>query len=284
MGSDGADETVWTRDGRELHAVVYGEGSPTVVFEAGMGASRSSWGAVLPGVAERTTAVVYDRSGLGRSPADPGPRDLRRLVDDLVDVLDHLADRGSAPFVLVGHSWGGPIIRGAAAQRPDRVAGLVLVDATDELCDLITTKGNERLERWSRPVVPVLARLGLVRMMVKQQAASLPEPARGEMIAEDGTPTSMRAYQAESAPSIPDLRRLRAHPEPQPDVPVTLISGGKSGRLGRKRRDALVAAHRTRAEAAPRGRHVIAPDSGHYVPFTDPALVTAEILRLITPP
>lgn len=286
MGTEGADETVRTRDGRELHAVVYGQATsatPTVVFEAGMGASRSSWGAVLPGVAERTTAVVYDRSGLGRSPADPAPRELRRLVDDLVDVLDHLSARGEAPFVLVGHSWGGPIIRGAAAQRPDRVAGLVLVDATDELCDLITTKGNERLERWSRPVVPVLARLGLVRMMVKQQAAALPEPARGEMIAEDGTPTSMRAYLAESAPSIPDLRRLRAHPEPQLDVPVTVISGGKAGRLGRKRRDALIAAHRTRAESTPRGRHVIAPGSGHYVPFTDPALVTEEILRLVSP-
>jgi len=281
MGTEGADETVRTRDGRALHAVVHGAGgaaTPTVVFEAGMGASRCSWGAVLPGVAERTRAVVYDRSGLGRSPADPAHRDLRRLVDDLVDVLDHFAP---GPFVLVGHSWGGPIVRGAAAQRPDRIAGLVLVDATDEGCDLIMTKANERLERWTRPVMPLVARLGLVRMMVRKLAAQLPEPARSEMVAEDGTPAAMRAHLAESAGSIADLRRLRDHAEPEPDVPLTVISGARSSRLGRSRRDALIAAHRTRADAAAQGRHVLAPDSTHYVPFTDPALVTTEILRLI---
>lgn len=273
--------TVQTRDGRELYIEQQGQGGPVVLFEAGMGASRSSWGAVVPGVAERTTAVVYDRSGLGRSPADPAPRDLRRLVDDLVDVLDALDARGDGPYVLVAHSWGGPIVRGAAAQRPDRIAGLVLVDATDELCDLIMTKGNERLERWTRPVMPVLARLGLVRKMVQRLAAALPEPARSDMIAEDGTPTAMRAHQAEVAGSIADLRLLRDHPEPLPDVPVTVISGGRSGRMGRKRRDTLIAAHRARAASVPQGRHVVSPTSGHFVPFTDPAIVTTEILRLL---
>ena len=77
----------------------------------------------------RTTAVVYDRSGLGRSPADPKSRTLHRLASDL---LDHL---GHGPFVLVAHSWGGPIVRVAAAASPGRVAGLVLVDQTDEGCD-----------------------------------------------------------------------------------------------------------------------------------------------------
>jgi pimeloyl-ACP methyl ester carboxylesterase len=271
---------VRTRDGREIHVERHGQGGPVVVLEAGMGASRCSWGAVVPGVAERTTAVVYDRSGLGRSPADPAPRRLDRLVDDLVDVLGGLGD---GPFVLVGHSWGGPIVRGAAARVPDRIAGLVLVDATDEGCDLILTRRNERAERWMRPVMPILTRLGLVRWMVRRLAASLPEPAATDMVAEDTTPAAMRAYQAEVAGSIADLRHLRDHPEPLPDVPLTVISGGSAGPMGRKRRDALIAAHQARAASATQGRHVIAPDSGHYVPFTDPALITTEILRLVTP-
>jgi hypothetical protein len=79
-----------TRDGRTLYVERQGTGWPTVVFEAGMGSSRSAWGAVVPAVAERTTTVVYDRSGLGRSPATRQPRVLSRLVDDLTDVLDHL--------------------------------------------------------------------------------------------------------------------------------------------------------------------------------------------------
>lgn len=267
-----------TRDGRELYLERHGQGAPTVVFEAGMGSSRSAWGAVVPLVAERTTAVAYDRSGLGRSPRDPGPRDLARLVDDLVDVLDHL---GAGPFVLVGHSWGGPIVRGAATRRPDRVAGLVLVDQSDEGCDLMLSRSNERAERLTRPVVPVLARLGLIRLAVRGLAARLPEPAAGEMRREDGTVAATRTHQAEVAGSIADLRRLRDAPETLPDVPVTLISGGRSGRLGGGRRQALIDAHWARAEALPQGRHVVAEQSGHYVPFTEPEVVVAEVLRIV---
>ena len=102
-------------------------------------------------VAARTTTVAYDRSGLGRSSHDPAPRVLSRLVDDLVDVLDHLGD---GPFVLVGHSWGGPIVRCAAAEVPDRVAGLVLVDQTDERCDLFFAKSVSRSPSPSAPSTP----------------------------------------------------------------------------------------------------------------------------------
>lgn len=274
---DGGD--VATRDGRRLHVERHGRGEPVVVFEAGMGASRSSWGAVVPAVAERTTAVVYDRSGLGRSPRDTEPRVLARLVDDLVDLLGQLGD---SPVVLVGHSWGGPIVRGAAARRPDRIAGLVLVDQSDEGCAMMLSQANERFERLTRPVVPVLARLGLIRLAVKRLAARLPEPAASAMRREDGTVAAARTHQAEVASSLADLRHLRDHPETLPDVPVTLISGGRYGRLDGGRRPALMAAHRARAESLPQGRHVVAEASGHYVPFTEPDVIVAEILRIVT--
>src|SRR5688500_15138546 len=101
-------ETVRTRDGRSLYVERAGTGAPTVVFESGMGCSRDAWALVAPTVAMRAGVVVYDRSGLGRSPADERPRTFDRLVDDLCDVLDAV---GAPPYVLVGHSWGGPIVR-----------------------------------------------------------------------------------------------------------------------------------------------------------------------------
>ena len=104
-----------------------------MVFESGMGASGSMWGAVLPGIAARTRAVAYDRAGLGRSDPDPQPRTLARMTDDLVALLEHLGDDH---YVLVGHSWGGPIVRTTAARRPELIAGLVLVDASDERMEL----------------------------------------------------------------------------------------------------------------------------------------------------
>jgi pimeloyl-ACP methyl ester carboxylesterase len=272
------EQHISTRDGRRLYAERAGGGRPVVVFEAGMGASRNMWGAVAPIVAERTSTVVYDRSGLGRSPADTQPRTLGRLADDLVDVLDHL---GAGPFVLVGHSWGGPIVRVAASRVPDRIAGIVLVDATDEDCELFYSKANERQSTMMIRFGPAMARLGLIRLGVKKLAAQLPQPAADGMRAEDGTVGAVRTMGAELASCIADTRALRANPPELPDVPVTVISGMVTTRVERGRRPDLIAAHRIRAAAHPRGRHVEATASSHYVPFTEPELIATEVQRML---
>ncbi len=276
--SGAGDPEVTTRDGRRLHAERHGHGSPTVVFEAGMGFSRSSWGAVIPLVAELTSVVAYDRSGLGRSPRDPAPRDLARLAADLVDVLGAL---GTGPFVLVGHSWGGPIVRSAAAMAPDRVAGLVLVDQTDEGCDLFFSRAQAVQTAISGPLMRVMARTGLLRRLLRRQVASVPEPWRTGLLTEDGTPAAVAAQLAELRSCTDDLRRLRAEPLALPDVPVTYISGGKTGFGERGRRGELVAAHRAAAAALPQGRHVLAEASSHYVPITEPEVIAAEIRRIV---
>jgi pimeloyl-ACP methyl ester carboxylesterase len=265
-------------DGRELYVERAGTGTPVVLFEAGMGASRHSWGAVAPAVARHTSTVTYDRSGLGRSPADPEPRVLSRLVDDLVGLLRHLGD---GPYVLVGHSWGGPIVRLVSAREPDLVGGLVLVDQTDEGCDLFFTKANRRQARLAGPVLPVAARLGLIRMAAGRLAAQLPEPAAAGMRAEDGTVAAVRAQRSEMERSLDDLAALRDAPVTLPDIPVTFISGVRPSRLEGRRRTAIVEAHRAGAAALPQGRHVEAAASSHYVPFTDAQLVVDEVLHVV---
>lgn len=267
-----------TRDGRTLYVEQHGDGTPVVVFESGNGASRASWGAVVERVAPHARCVVYDRSGLGRSPADPGRRDLSRLAADLVDVLDSI---GEGPFVLVGHSWGGPIVRTAAAAVPDRIAGLVLVDQTDEGCPLFFEPAAESQVRIGRRLLPVLARLGIIRLMIRPLVKALPEPWATAMRTEDGTPAAIRAQIAELEHHVEDMERLRDHPVELPDVPVSIVSGGKAGFLERGRRPEVVDAHRRRADALPQGRHVVAERSSHYVPLTEPDVVAAEILRIL---
>jgi pimeloyl-ACP methyl ester carboxylesterase len=269
---------VRTRDGRALHVERFGEGTPTVVFESGLGISRNQWGAVAPKVAERTAVVVYDRANIGRSDPDPAPRDLARLTDDLVDLLGQV----EGPVVLVGHSWGGPIVRCAAAALPDRVAGLVLVDVSDERCDLFFDKGNRRQLRWAPALLPLTQRLGLVQRMVAKLATDLPEPWATGLRTEDATAAATRAQLAELASTIDDLRRLRDHPPALPDVPVTLITGTVVGPMEKARRPALVEAHAASAAALPQGRHVLATRSSHYVPLTEPDLVVAEVGRLLS--
>jgi pimeloyl-ACP methyl ester carboxylesterase len=91
----------------------------------------------------------------------------------------------------------------------------------------------------------------------------------------------VRTQLAELASSTDDLRGLLAEPPDPPAVPVTIISGGRTPWYERGRRPELVEAHRARAASLPRGRHVVADGSSHYVPFTEPELVVAEIAEIL---
>jgi pimeloyl-ACP methyl ester carboxylesterase len=119
---------------------------------------------------------------------------------------------------------------------------------------------------------------------VKRFAAQVPEPAASAMRAEDGTVAATRAQLAELEHSMDDLRRLRDEPFDLPDVPVVVISGTRTGGfLERGRRDELVRAHEATAAALPRGRHVRANGSSHYVPLSEPQLVADEIRAILSP-
>lgn len=115
---------------RRLNLYCEGEGSPTVVLEAGLGDGASSWWPVQDALARTTRVCAYDRAGHGRSPHGPLPRDTKSEVADLERLLETAALRG--PYVLVGHSMGAYNVRLFASRHPDAVAGLVLVDGSVE--------------------------------------------------------------------------------------------------------------------------------------------------------
>jgi len=111
--------------GRSAYLDCRGSGSPTVVFESGLGTGAGGWGSVFPETAAITRACVWDRPGIGRSPA----RDRHAALDTARDLLAALAAAGEAgPFVLVGHSLGGVYARIFAAAYRSEMAGVVLVD------------------------------------------------------------------------------------------------------------------------------------------------------------
>jgi len=116
--------------GHRLHLNCSGHGSPTVVVENGQGDFSFDWFLVQKRVERFTQICTYDRAGYAWSDPGPLPRTFAQINLELQDALKKLGESG--PYVLVGHSYGGPVIRNFAATYPQDVAGLVLVDAAFE--------------------------------------------------------------------------------------------------------------------------------------------------------
>lgn len=116
--------------GHKLHVHCAGKGNPTVVVENGLGDFSFDWVLVQNEVAKSTRICTYDRAGYAWSDLGPMPRTFAQMNLELHDALAKLGERG--PFVLAGHSFGGPVIRWYASLYPDEVAGVVQVDAAEE--------------------------------------------------------------------------------------------------------------------------------------------------------
>jgi pimeloyl-ACP methyl ester carboxylesterase len=136
--------------GRSLFAHCTGHGEPTILLDAGFGATTFSWRAVQPRLARTARTCSYDRAGFGSSVGTPGIRDARDELADLEALLPALHAR--PPYVLVGHSYGGLLGRLYAAAHPGDVAGMVQVDAKPR--DVI----RRQLAIWPRSQMPRLRR------------------------------------------------------------------------------------------------------------------------------
>ena len=117
-----------------------GSGSPTVFIVPGGRASADEWtkdSPVFADVAKFTRVCAYDRPGVvlpdgGPSRSDPVPMPIT-VADSVADLHALVvAARIDTPFVIVGHSYGGLVVRLYAMTYPDDVDGMVLVDALSE--------------------------------------------------------------------------------------------------------------------------------------------------------
>jgi len=120
--------------GRKLDCCVYGNGSPTVVLVSGLEAPQVYWNPVIPDLAAITTVVTYDRAGIGKSEIGDLPAHGEQSAKDLQVLLDKLDV--PRPYILVGHSYGGSVVRLFASMYPNNMGGLILEDTQHE--DVLT--------------------------------------------------------------------------------------------------------------------------------------------------
>lgn len=192
--------------GRRLHALLAGADlpGPTVVLESGMGCPLEGWTWVQRAVAEFAPVMSYERAGIGRSDPPDEPLSADLATRDLKAVLTALGRPG--PYVLVGHSYGGLLIRHFAAMHPQDVAALVFLDASHP--DQLIRSHRQRMglhfvEQDLRTSISK-ATFGLMRLTAKpavMRVQGLPEPQRSAAMAQyyrrstcSGTYAEFRAW------------------------------------------------------------------------------------------
>ncbi|HSH02986.1 MAG TPA: alpha/beta hydrolase [Anaerolineae bacterium] len=114
----------------QLHLVCEGAGSPTVLFESGFGSWSVDWLHLQQELAQETRVCSYDRAGLGWSEGAGRVLTVEAMARNLHTLLANGGESG--PYVLVGHSLGGILVRAFYGQYGDEVAGMVLVDSAHE--------------------------------------------------------------------------------------------------------------------------------------------------------
>ncbi len=141
-------------DGRDLFLRCAGEGSPTIILEAGGQDDSDTWGPAdgrpfFDQLQQLTRTCAYDRANMAQSDPAPGPRYAQDSADDLAALLATAEVPG--PYLLIGSSWGGIIVAGYAADHPEDVAGMVLLDAAYPSTDpgMDATHANLPPEEWA---------------------------------------------------------------------------------------------------------------------------------------
>jgi pimeloyl-ACP methyl ester carboxylesterase len=212
-------------DGYTMHIDCEGSGSPTVILESGAGAfsvQSMAWQEML---SDEARVCVYDRAGMGWSDARPEPRTAWQIVHELHGLLTNA--NVEPPYVMVGPSNGGVYVRAYAAEYPNDVAGLVLLDPTFER-DLAVSQGLPS------GMFIFMGRLGFFRVFSQSSCPTCSPERAAILAARRGTPSYWDTYDAEwamlqSPDEIPVLIERLGQPGALGDTPLVVIAANQSG-------------------------------------------------------
>lgn len=270
-------------NGREMWLECAGEGSPTVILVSGLRSSAQEWHTtkttsstptqpVFEATAATTRVCAYDRPGTvttdgpARSDPVPQPTDATTASRDLHDLLIAAGETG--PFLVVGHSIGGTVVRQFAAAYPEDVGGMVLLDSSSEFL-----QDSETPEEW-------LIQRRLMRVDAAEIADSVAEYPDIELFDIDATFAALRA--APLLREIP-LVVLSADELLAPQFPAMIDAGslpaGTPAEFGATFDAAQQRAQAELARLTPAAIHITRTDSGHNIHLEQPQLV-ADAIRL----
>lgn len=284
---------------RRLFMMEMGSGAgPSVIFESGIGATSQNWAHIQESVSEFAHTVSYDRLGLGWSTPAVSERIPSKVVAELRAMLQ--AAGIAPPYLLVGHSFGGLVVRYFAAEYPDEVVGAVLVDAmrtdewppVDESQRKLLNRGVQLLQ-WGIPIAySGLARLTTMSFFcrsgrftdlftrvtgghnvlerVTSELNKMPPAVWPIVAAHWSNPDYFRGMTAH-VQGVPGTVTEMLNATPIVGIPVVLLTPGHS--------KAISAADLQRI--GPEAEQLIAEKSGHWLHLDEPELVISQIREMM---
>jgi pimeloyl-ACP methyl ester carboxylesterase len=173
-----------------LHIDCQGTGAPTVVLFNGLGEISASWARISDQASATTRVCAYDRAGQGWSDDARDTQDGTTAAEDLHSLLAAAGEQG--PYVLVGHSIGGPYAMTYAARYPGQVAGMVMLDSSSprQFAAIPSYPLQYAIMRRAYAVLPMLARVGLGPVIAA--GSHLPADDADRVEALTSTPRAMR--------------------------------------------------------------------------------------------
>jgi pimeloyl-ACP methyl ester carboxylesterase len=290
--------------GHRLHILESGKGSATILLEAGLMSTVLSWSELQRELAKSFRVVSYDRAGLGWSELGPMPRTAKRIIDELHTLLEKAAI--PAPYVLVGHSFGGLTMPLFARRFPDEVSGVVLVDPVapaewnpPSANDLKLTRIGAKVCRRAAILMPI----GLIRFIAAMLKMGAKKPAAFLVrLISRGTPGESGTVSSPWFAALPDNEKAMASVFwIQPKFALTIASqlenlpksAEQTGQLdaGFDKPVVILSAsnapeHRLKEHAAmaarlPFGKHILAEKSNHWIMQKEQGLLLDAIEKIV---
>jgi pimeloyl-ACP methyl ester carboxylesterase len=286
--------------GHKLHMDIQGAGSPVVIFENGSGDFSFIWSLVQPEIAKLTKTVSYDRAGFACSEQGPLPRTGRQICWEL-----HMALKNAGvdpPYILVGQSFGGFIVRAFARYYPGEVEGMVLVEAVQEdqkvfmggetpmrIRDFAKGRIAPEVQAFFVPSPDTLISSSTMPIDIDPLFKRFPENIQRRQIWAQSQPHYIPAVQAEMDWSPEDVSNLYQHSNAKEYLlgnrPLIVMTRGKGGFEGRK--DSLqlekerLAAQQQLVHLSSNSKAVIDKNSGHNIHVEDPGAVIEAIKEVL---
>jgi pimeloyl-ACP methyl ester carboxylesterase len=279
-----SDATVYPPAGRlvdlgdyALHLDCRGEGSPTVVLDAGLSASSLDWALVQPELAHTTRVCSYDRAGMGWSEPGAAPRSPGHVAEELHQLLVNGGVPG--PYVLVGHSLAGKNIRMFAHAHPSEVAGMVLVDARSEMVESpADMEGFAQALEGQATQYSLARRFGIARLFGAGLVGEplVPAALATAMVLAQTQPNAIAETTAEGLARSADDEVLAT--TNLGSLPLVVVAAGESMR----NLPNWPEAQRAMAKLSTKGQLIVAETSHHGVHIAQPNVVLDAINDVIT--